>query len=272
VGYGGHRTRSLDGIRWQDHLIDDPKGGDDKTLLRGVSFADGLFVAVGDRILTSADGARWQQAAYQPPSFLNQACSLNGLWVAAGGNGLRVRSVDKGITWQVSVPYTEGHFRGLACGNGRFVAVGQRNSTGMTSTSTDGITWTEPSLGGAKLGRLAFGNGVFVAAGDGGRLATSTDGQTWANTLLGTANRDMIVFNNGLFVTSEEGAFQTSPDGKTWTRVKNIGNFGAFAGAPGVWVGVLYPGKMHHGAELSSLALGESTEPDFVQVAVGFFP
>ncbi|MDX2021252.1 MAG: hypothetical protein SF187_13510 [Deltaproteobacteria bacterium] len=272
VGYGGHRTRSLDGKHWQDHVIDDPNGGDDKTLLRGVSFADGVFVAVGERVLTSTDGAQWKKAAYTPASFLNQACALNGLWVAAGGNGLRVRSSDKAVTWEVSVSYMDGHFRGLACGKGRFVAVGQRNSTGMMSFSTDGMQWSEPSLGGAKLGRVAFGNGVFVAVGDAGRVATSSDGQAWSNSTLGTANRDMIMFSNGLFVTTEDGGFQTSPDGKTWTRVKSTGSFTAFAGAPGVWVGVLYPGKMHHGADLAKLTLGESTAPDFIQIAVGFLP
>ena len=272
VGYGGHRTRSLDGIRWQDHVIDDPNGGDDKNLLRGVGFAGGVFVAVGDRILTSDNGAQWKKAAYTPASFLNQACAQKGLWVAAGGNGLRVRSADKGTTWEISVAFMEGHFRGLACGADRFVAVGQRNNMGMTSVSTDGINWTPPAVSGARLGRVAFGNGLFVSVGDGGRVATSSDGQTWSNSTLGSNNRDMIVFSNGLFVTTEDGGFQTSPDGKTWTRIKSTGSFTAFAGAPGVWVGVLYPGKMHHGADLATLTLSESTSPDFTQVAVGFFP
>ena len=273
VGYGGHRTRSLDGgLHWQDHVIDDPNGGDDKTLLRGVSYANGIFVAVGDRILTSANGAQWKQAAYAPPSFLNQACAVNDVWAAAGGNGLRVRSSNKANTWEVSVSYLEGHFRGLACGNGRFVAVGHRNSTGMTSVSTDGIKWTEPSLNGNRLGRVAFGNGVFVAVGDGGRVATSTDGQVWTDITLGSANRQMIAFSNGVFVTTEAGGFQTSPDGKTWTRIASAGNFAAFAGAQGVWVGVLYPAIMYHGTELAKLTLSESRPPAITQVTVGFVP
>lgn len=270
VGYGGHRTRSLDGVRWRDHVIDDPKGGDDKNLLRGAGWGDGVFVVVGDRILTSPDGATWTKRALTPASFLNGAAFGNGVWVAAGGNGLRLRSNDNAVTWEVRVPYMAGHFRGLAFGNGRFVAVGHRDNAGMASVSSNGTDWSAPTIAGSRLGRLAFGNGVFVAVGDGGRVAVSADGDKWMEQKLGTADRLMITFGNGLFVTTESDGFSTSPDGRVWTRVKSTGAFSTFAGANGQWVGVLYQARMHHGTDLAKLAFGEAMAPDFAQIIVGY--
>ena len=270
VGYGGHRTRSLDGVRWRDHVIDDPKGGDDKNLLRGAGWGDGVFVAVGDRIVTSPDGATWTKRALTPASFLNGVAFGNGVWVAAGGNGLRLRSNDNAVNWEVRVPYMAGHFRGLAFGNGRFVAVGHRDNAGMTSVSSNGTDWSAPTVAGSRLGRLAFGNGVFVSVGDGGRVAVSVDGDKWTDQKLGTADRMMITFGNGLFVTTESDGFSTSPDGKVWTRVKSTGAFSTFAGANGQWVGAQYPARMHHGTDLAKLAFGEAMAPDFAQIIVGY--
>jgi hypothetical protein len=52
---------------------------------------------------------------------------------------------------------------------------------GKLATSADGITWNQrtSSFGTIGIQDVAYGNNMFVAAGGGGKLATSTNGTTW---------------------------------------------------------------------------------------------
>jgi len=54
-------------------------------------------------------------------------------------------------------------------------------STGQLRTSTNGITWIaqESNFGRTFIERVAFGNGLWVAVGFNGQLRTSTDAVTW---------------------------------------------------------------------------------------------
>jgi hypothetical protein len=52
--------------------------------------------------------------------------------------------------------------RGVAYGNGLFVAVGDR---GTILTSPDGVNWTERTSGTNWLFGVTYGNGTFVAVG-----------------------------------------------------------------------------------------------------------
>jgi len=68
--------------------------------------------------------------------------------------------------------------RGIAYGNGQFVAVGA-----TIQTSADGANWTSHPNNLAQLYGIAYGNGQFVAVGTVGygygAVITSTDGVTW---------------------------------------------------------------------------------------------
>ena len=101
--------------------------------------------------------------------------------VAAGGAGTRLTSTDFGLTWTPTGEYYGGHLRGIAAGNGIFVATGHSwggDDMGATTTSTDGITWTPMLETPGELGGVDFGNGIFLATG-GGRCAYSTDSTAW---------------------------------------------------------------------------------------------
>lgn len=94
----------------------------------------------------------------------------------------------------------------------------------------DGITWTSRTspLSGSPLAdstwtSVAYGDGLFVAVGDGGtnRVMRSTDGITWTTVNVPAVSWRSVTYGNGLFVavTSTSTTFQvmTSPDGLTWT-------------------------------------------------------
>lgn len=80
----------------------------------------------------------------------------------------------------------------------------------------------------ARLNGIAFGNGTFVAVGDGEVLYSEDSGISW-NKASGIANEpySAIAYGNGRFVAITPGPWViTSTDGKTWTRTSVAGNPG----------------------------------------------
>jgi hypothetical protein len=98
--------------------------------------------------------------------------------VAVGRQGLRLRSTDRGLTWQVtaqvSAPVVT-ELEGVTYGAGLFVGVGARN----VFVSADGASWTAIPHKFGWLQAVAHGNGRFVAVGGNYVSAWSTDGRTW---------------------------------------------------------------------------------------------
>ncbi len=72
---------------------------------------------------------------------------------SSGGSGIQ--------NWtQRSMP--TGDWRGIAYGNGAFVAVSYSGNTSATSTD-NGVTWTQRSMPTGNWYSVAYGNGAFVA-------------------------------------------------------------------------------------------------------------
>lgn len=277
VGYGGRRLSSLDGLVWENDIIVDPNGGDDNNLFRGVGFGDGVFVAVGGgsegQVATSTDGVSW---TFQSPatSWIGDVAFLGGVFVAAGGNGLRIRSTDGGVTWTDDQGYYSGHYRGIAAGNGVFVAAGHTyggGDQGLTSTTTDGVTWTAEQTGGATFHSITYGAGAFVAVGN-DRCSVSSDGATWSDCAITATDLGHVVFGDGLFaLRAAEGIF-TSADGMTWQSVaaqqppQGILGFGL-----GTWVGASWPGHLFGSADLLGWQTATVDDgPAIVDVQLGF--
>lgn len=81
----------------------------------------------------------------------------------------------------------------------------------VSQTSVDG-TWNS----------VSYGNGVFVAVSDDGKVMTSPDGITWTARIAAANNAWVAVtFGNGIFAavsrTGTRNRIMTSPDGITWT-------------------------------------------------------
>jgi hypothetical protein len=218
VGYGGRRMRSTDGgSNWSDLIEDDPNGGDDQNLLRAVTYAQGLFVSVGWRIHTSADGVQWDERTVMGQQWCGGVAYGNGTFLCTGGCGSSYRSSD-GITWEATGNATENlgctHMRSLAYGNGVFVAAG----TSYVTTTSDGTSWSTPVDEG--FNRLVFRNGEFIANGSGWHK-TSTDGVTWTQ-VNGEANAE--AFGEGAYFRGQwKGLIERSSDGMAWDSVFDDG-------------------------------------------------
>lgn len=103
--------------------------------------------------------------------------------------------------------------------------------------SQDALTWQYHSIPATSgLNAIAYGNGIYVAAGNQGNLFRSNDLIVW--TPVSTAdpftNYNGVAFGNGTFVlVTLHGDILTSADGRGWTERGSVGQVGAavsFAG------------------------------------------
>jgi hypothetical protein len=244
VGYGARRVSSTDGVHWNNFVELTPNGGDDDNLFRGVGYGAGTFVAVGGSskgfTMTSTDGIHWSNENRTSSAWIGNAGYLNGTFIAAGGNGLRTRSLDLGKTWVDEAGYQSVHYRDLVVGNALAGAAGHSYaSVGVITSTPDGLTWTERLNGGAAFNHIVFGNGVFVAAGDTGRVAWSADAITWTDVSPGAANGVSLSFTGTEFLVSVTAGVYRSTDGAAWTQT--TATRGADAYFLGHWLSFGWP-------------------------------
>jgi hypothetical protein len=217
----------LDQWHWRNPL---PQGH----AIRGMTYDNGLFVAVGDRdtILTSPDGTNWTRRSARTGGNMNGVTCLDGLFVAVGDQGI-VSSPD-GAAWTSRLAPAFVGLKSVAARPGLFVAVGGTGDStrGTTWSSPDGITWTPHTTPVLTLGdrgllwSVTCSNGLFVAVGEydllpqrGQSIITSADGVTW------TVRRDApyegavygVTFGNGRFIAVGDGGFYSSIDGTSWS-------------------------------------------------------
>jgi hypothetical protein len=152
-------------------------------------------------------------------------------FVAVADRGKMAYSLD-GVTWTAITTSVFGTGTGalsiysVAYGNGRFIAA---SSSKIAYSEDNGVTWTLIASHpfDTIITRMAFGNGVFVAAGytsSSREVGYSTDGQTWT---LVDGITGGVTFGGGKFVAFG-GGLAYSDDGMTWTQVEAAGRpFGA---------------------------------------------
>lgn len=97
-----------------------------------------------------------------------------------------------------------------------------------TSAATlDNWTWRNPAPTGNNMLGLTYGNGLFVAVGNGGTILTSADGVNWTQQLAPpNANLAAVTYGLGMFAAvgidssgSSANVILTSADGTSWTQV-----------------------------------------------------
>jgi hypothetical protein len=154
-------------------------------------------------------------------------------FVATGEAGHAWYSAD-GIIWTASkdreVLGTDS-LSGLTFGNGKFLATGGSSGNTVRAYSDDGgATWKSSGTG-INCKGVAYGNGIYLTGGGGGRLAWSadpTDPASWtlltaAATTFSAGNGyiNAIAFGGGKFVAagSDRGHAAYSVNGVSWTGI-----------------------------------------------------
>lgn len=256
VGYGTQTVRSSDGRTWTDIHVVDPQGGDDENVLRGVGYGDGTFVAVGGAALgfslRSLDGITWTDENRTLTSFVSDVAHVGGVFVAAGGNGLRVRSLDGGVTWQDPAEGLSAHFRAIASNGEVAVAIGSSYGgdpiEGVRSSTAGDGTWSAPVQGGSGYASIAAGGGVFVALDYAGVAHVSSDGTTWQDADVALPGGDhRVIHAAGMFVTDGEGGYWTSSDGTTWQMIAAAEIHPPVAYIAGTYLSIASPGLLASG-------------------------
>jgi hypothetical protein len=135
-----------------------------------VVFAEGLFVAVGSKIMTSEDGLTWTVRA---TATLKDIAYGNGVFVAVTpvGNGINhVWRSDNGVSWttvsHASIGISPTYVHRIRFGNGVFLFGSSTRFLTTVNGSTFSTATNWLTLGSGQWRGLGFGEGRFVAVGD----------------------------------------------------------------------------------------------------------
>jgi hypothetical protein len=226
-----------------------PESSDLDGELLAVTFADGLYVAVGARgeppigepstgwVVPSDDGQRWTERYVEPTGLLWDVAAGGGRFVAVGWDiwdspdGFQrtasVLTSEDGSVWVAQSAPAE--LTAIAWGQDRFVAVAGGDEAFV---STTGESWSSIALPqGTNASGIVWGPPGFVATGAPNRLAFSTDGESWQPAF---ASRwlNHIDWLGDRYVasgqsTADEGAFTSgarleSTDGMAWYLIEVV--------------------------------------------------
>ena len=147
---------------------------------------------------------------------------------------------NRGKVWTQSTQ-TNASIRGLAYGNGLFVAGGAGSSAKGIYWSEDGMHWTQVSGMDVVVTSVAFINNLWLALTSGSGLYWSENGKTWTQAVSSGTFQFPACYNNfWVCGTSGKGVYW-SEDGKTWTQSTGEGSFTSYTMqypvyADGLWV------------------------------------
>src|ERR1051326_5237934 len=152
---------------------------------------NGIAVAVSQdgKLLTSSNGVDWTEVRLTFKTFLRGITYADGLFVVVGGSYIDQPGViltsRNGSSWTLRASGTRANLYAVTHGNGIFVAVGD-NQTVLTSKN--GGTWKKctPVSADLLLTSVAFEDGAFVALGDSGTVLISRDTIRWQVRTSGT--------------------------------------------------------------------------------------
>ncbi len=206
---------STDGINWTRAAANAAF-----TALAGVAYGQERYVAVGPGtgIFTSTDGRDWTRRTVSFTATFSCIAASPTLFVAGSSVQTLYTSPD-GVAWTARTgTVTNFAIRGVAYGNGRFVAVGDG---GNIRHSSDGITWTAATSGvTANLLTIGWWEDVgFIAAGNGGTMLNSVDGITWQQRETGVAENIGAIAKTPIGYVASGGVLGTllvSLDGISW--------------------------------------------------------
>jgi len=143
--------------------------------------------------------------------------------------------------------------------------------------SMDGMKWEdaewhmkEPAKR-LSLVTIAYGNGIYVAAGLHGLRVTSSDGLQWNEPVPGLEGEHInnVFFDGKQFVCVGLGANYLSPDGKTWQRVPNQEAPPLVTFGNGKYVGFKWPARIFTSTDAVRWEQVSELKQDILGIAFG---
>jgi hypothetical protein len=182
-----------------------PVGG----VYQRIAASNNTIVAVGNggRIMWSDNGTTWTQVNPSPfgTSHVIDVIWNNERFNAVGWDGKAFHSRD-GRTWEASwvPPSFAGKQINAVAGGAPTVVVGEGGAGGWSTNR--GTSYATPFTisGGWTPNSAAHGTNLFIAVGNGGRIARSDNGTSWANIsstiVFGTEHITRVAFGENLYV------------------------------------------------------------------------
>lgn len=113
---------------------------------------------------------------------------------------------------------------------------------------------------------IAYGKGIYVAAGDNGIIKTSTDGRNWTIRMHQSEKLsesiDSIVYINNQFIAITVHSFYTSGDGIKWTRVGGNDNKISLLAFNGKLYSAIGVGKFYYSKDLKNWTAAKNSNFD----------
>jgi hypothetical protein len=285
----GLRARSTDGASWL-YCANKSTGNDHSAdLLRNVAYGAGVFIAVGGdangMVMRSLDGEHWQEDIHPTTACKDEtypsSCSnwmgaiayADGVWLAGGGNGASMRSLDAGLTWTgLHHGFPEKHIRSLHAGSGRFIAGTDGGALYVTQDAGD--SWSmKYQWSGAPSNAVLFvehAQDTFVAftraqsPSERACFVSMDGGEHWeaCNALVKTTSS--VVYDGTRWVASVKSGYATSSDAKAWTMhtASNVPSDLLYDAASATWFG-RSAGNVYRGASLDAFQQVAMSVPDY---------
>lgn len=215
----GKSIYSIDGISWKDgSVVLSP----DVLEFVNNKFI-GLYVAKHP-IVYSDDGINWISTDYSSNGNDTSISYGNNVYTLCEGESVYY-SYDL-LNWTQALFVNNFKFVSITFGNNKFVAVGQHannySNGGIIYYSNNGIDWTKaentPFLN--DLYSIIYGNGRFVAVGNGEYIYYSDDGYNWIEVsgLNDKATYVKVIFGDNLFIVSGNYYPYYSEDAINWNQ------------------------------------------------------
>ncbi|VGO17285.1 hypothetical protein PDESU_05881 [Pontiella desulfatans] len=220
VGDGGSLYVQRSDGRWA------PANTGTENYLRSTALLGDRIIATGESgtILWSDDGVDFEQASLSPALVYDdwfEGVTVSGQRAVAVGDWGMIYTSTNGSSWTSATSNTEEWLRGVAAGNGGFVAVGENGT--ILRASQAAASWSlKTSNTPEHLNRVRFlgtsGSGQFYAVGNKGTLLNSADGISWSSMASGSTNDlyDVAMNNAGLLLVGDQEMRTSIDGGASW--------------------------------------------------------
>lgn len=274
-----YQIRQSDGNTW--HRMSPISDGSYIDNLKHIAYGNGVIVVSGSRNTTNSvlyysedGGDTWHAGSTIVDYSVGGLTFGGGYFVRAMGSrystssGTTFYKSSDGKNWTDAGSHSWGKATDICYGNGTYVDRAYYDSSKPNigySTNLSSWNLVNSDLGGE--GKVAYGNGIFVATGY-TVVSTSVDGRSWSDnkTVFQPSNYiSGIAYGNGMFVvTGYNGESAYSTDGTTWTAISGFQGRGeSIAYGGGRFVCINTEGKSYYLDNTSSWAEmeGQLTHP-----------
>lgn len=158
------------------------------------------------------------------------------------GQSFEVFSSPDGITWtQIKSATGSVSIMDVVVGPDRIIAVGGSTSGFNVWSSTNPASWSDLGAVTTGTGRaVTYGNGMYMAVGDSGRVVVSTDGASWSTRSSGTGNAfyGVAAGLGGFALVAPGGSGFWVSDGNTFAQVGSNSGMNSIAFGNNTFVAV----------------------------------